>query len=67
MFGSYKKWANEGFSKTMRIFLYVYVHLTRILNLTCYYLNNIEDYILVEAVQNALGDSVIVPGTMHHQ
>lgn len=40
---------------------------TRILNLTCNYLDNIEDYILVEAVQNALGDSVIVPGTMNHQ
>lgn len=40
---------------------------TRNLNLTYYYLDNIEDYILVEAVQNALGDSVIVPGTMNHQ
>jgi len=43
------------------------MHLTKILSLTCDYLNNIEDYILVEAVQNALGDSVIVPGTMYHQ
>lgn len=39
----------------------------KILNLNYYYLDNIEDYILVEAVQNALGDSVIVPGTMNHQ
>lgn len=37
------------------------------LNLTCHYLDNIEDYILVEAIQDTLGDSVIVPGTMHHQ
>lgn len=43
------------------------MQMVRILNLNYYYLNNIEDYILVEAVQNALGDSVIVPGTMNHQ
>lgn len=43
------------------------MHMTRIIHLTCYYLNNIEDYILVEAVQNALGDSIVVPGTMDHQ
>lgn len=43
------------------------MHVTRTAHLTCYYLNNIEDYVLVEAVQDALGDSVIVPGTVNHQ
>lgn len=44
-----------------------YIQECRILDIVCQYLNNIEDNILVETIQNALGDSVIVPGPMNHQ
>lgn len=31
------------------------------------YLNNVENHVLVEAVQDALGHSVVAPGTMDQQ
>lgn len=37
------------------------------LSLTRRYLNDVEHNVLVEAVQDALGDSVVIPGTMNHQ
>lgn len=34
---------------------------------TCGYLDDVEHDVLVEAVQDTLGDSIVIPGTMNHQ
>lgn len=33
----------------------------------CGYLDDVEHDVLVEAVQDTLGDSIVIPGTVNHQ